>query len=307
MQVQPSCVAVTGATGFIGRRLCDRLVAAGHSVRALIRREQALRPGIQWIRGGLEDADSLAALLTGASAVIHCAGAVRGASARDFHGANVAGTRRLLDAMAVRPGPIRLLQVSSLAAREPTLSHYAASKRAGEIAVEASGLAAAVLRPPAVYGPGDRELQPLLDGLYRGRGFIPGHKGRFALIYVDDLVRAMLAWLAQPTADGGCYEVHDGKPDGYDWSEIIAAIGRARGGAVTAIRIPQHILGAAAAVAATAQRLVGRAPMLTPGKVRELYHADWTCSNQAFSARTGWQPEVDLDTGLGLVFPRAES
>jgi nucleoside-diphosphate-sugar epimerase len=307
MPAQSVCVAVTGATGFIGRRLCDRLVADGHRVRALVRRDQPSRPGIQWIAGALEDRRSLAALVAGAHAVIHCAGAVRGAGPRDFQGPNVTGTRRLLDAIAAAPGPIRLLHVSSLAAREPALSSYAASKHQGEIAVMAAGLAAAVLRPPAVFGPGDRELQPLLDGLYRGRGIIPGHAGRFALIYVDDLVRAMLAWLAQPRADGACYEVHDGKRDGYDWAEVIAAIARVRGGPVAVIRVPRALLGLVAAVAMTAQRLAGRAPMLTPGKVRELFHADWTCSNQAFSARTGWHPEVDLDTGLGLVFSPANS
>jgi nucleoside-diphosphate-sugar epimerase len=216
------------------------------------------------------------------------------------------GVANLLAAIeAVNPST-RLLHVSTLAAREPHLSHYAASKRAGEALALAAPLRVTVIRPPAVYGPGDRELMPLLLGLYRGLGVIPGHRGRFALICVDDLVAALLAWIASSDADGACYEVHDGAPrGGYDWDEVVAAIEAVRGRPVVAVRVPRPVLAAVAAASLVLHRLAGRAPMLTPGKVRELYFPDWTCSNEPFGARTGWAPRIDLQAGLRLTLAEA--
>jgi nucleoside-diphosphate-sugar epimerase len=143
---------------------------------------------------------------------------------------------------------------------------------------------------------------PLLLGLYRGLGVIPGHSGRFALICVDDLVSAIMAWIHRPDADGPCYEVHDGAPrGGYDWDEVVAAIESVRGRRLIAVRVPRRLLAAAAAASLAFHRLMHRAPMLTPGKVRELYFPDWTCSNDAFGSRTGWVPRIDLQAGLRLT------
>jgi nucleoside-diphosphate-sugar epimerase len=264
----------------------------------LVRSPQEPRPGLEWVSGDLGDRAALERLVEGAAAVVHCAGSVRGASAADFRVANVDGVANVLAAVGSVNSSVRFLHVSTLAAREAHLSHYAASKLEGERLVRAAPLRGAVIRPPAVYGPGDRELLPLLTALHRGLGVIPGHRGRFSLIFVEDLVEAMLAWLASPAADGDCYELHDGHPGGYDWDEIIDAIAIVRGARVRALRIPRPMLAAAAGLGASVQRLVGRAPMLTPGKVRELFHPDWVCDNGPFSRRTGWTPRVDLLTGL---------
>jgi nucleoside-diphosphate-sugar epimerase len=297
-----TCVGVTGATGFIGRRLCHWLLDAGYRVRALTRGRNDAIAGIQWVHGELGDRRSLAELVEGCAAIVHCAGAVRGATAADFRGPNVDGVAKLLDALATANPGARLLHVSTLAARHPELSHYAASKRAGEELALAAGRNATVLRPPAVYGPGDRELLPLLRGLYRGLGVVPGHAGRFALIAVDDLVAAIGAWLVRPDADGECYEVHDGAiHGGYSWDEVLHTMESVRHGRVAAIRVPEGVLAAVAGASLAYHRVIGRAPMLTPGKVRELYFPDWTCSNEQLTARTGWTPRIDLVTGLELT------
>jgi nucleoside-diphosphate-sugar epimerase len=294
-------VALTGATGFIGRRLAAALAADGHRVRALTRRGGTVAAGIDWRPGDLSNADSLRRLCAGADVVIHCAGAVRGATYDAFAAVNVRGTEALLAARAAEAPTARLLHVSSLAAREPQLSHYAASKAAAERAVRTADARATLLRPPAVYGPGDTELLPLLRGLWSGRGIIPGHEGRFALIHVDDLVGAIAAWLASPAADGECYEVHDGTPAGYDWPAVIATVAALRGAPVRPLALPRPVLAAAAWVGSGALRLMGRAPMLSPGKVRELYHPDWVCNNALFTARTGWQPRIALAAGLAAT------
>ena len=140
-------------------------------------------PGLEWIAGHVNDRDALAALMEGAEAVVHCAGSVRGARRSDFDLVNEKGVLDTVEAAKREPGCRRFLLFSSLAAREPQLSDYAGSKRRGERTLEANAgrLDWAVLRPPAVYGPGDREMLPLFQGMARGLALIPGTgHGRFS-------------------------------------------------------------------------------------------------------------------------------
>ena len=133
--------------------------------------------------------------------VVHCAGAVRGASRRAFDAVNVDGTAALLDAMAAAAPKARLLHVSTLAAAQPQLSDYAASKRSAELLVTTRGQSGdLILRPTAVYGPGDKELKPLLDQAMRGRLPRPVGSRRISLLHIDDLVDALV--LAMGTTPG---------------------------------------------------------------------------------------------------------
>ena len=131
--------------------------------------------GVSLVEGDLDDNAALQQLVSGAAAVIHAAGAVRGSSQQDFDHINVTGTAHLLAAITAQAEPPRLLLLSSLAAREPGLSWYAASKRAGEALLGSHpDLDWLVLRPPAVYGPGDREMLPVFEAMARGIAPVPG-------------------------------------------------------------------------------------------------------------------------------------
>src|SRR5205085_1480153 len=131
-------------------------LAAGHQAKALTRREQAPRDGLEWIVGDLHDRDALERLVGDAEAVIHVAGVISAPTAAGFELGNVAGTLSML-AAATAGGVHRFVHVSSLAAREPMLSLYGASKARAEELVHGSGLDWVIARPPAVYGPGDKE------------------------------------------------------------------------------------------------------------------------------------------------------
>jgi nucleoside-diphosphate-sugar epimerase len=299
------CVAITGATGFIGQRVCSLLHQRGWRVRALLRsptRAQALQPCIdEALQGALDDRAALARLVTGVTAVVHCAGAVRGASPQAFDRANVDGVRNLLAALGADDMPPRLLCLSSLAAREPELSFYAASKRRGEQLLEqqAGGLEWMVLRPPAVYGPGDRELLPLFKVMAKGFAPLPGRAdARFSMIFVDDIAAAVLAWLQQEAVPSGVYSLHDGRPGGYDWTEVCDIVAKLCQRKVRRLAIPTGLLDLPARLNRSLAQWAGYAPMLTPEKLRELRHPDWVCDNEALRKVLDWQPEVQLEDGL---------
>ncbi|MDJ0891442.1 MAG: SDR family NAD(P)-dependent oxidoreductase [Gammaproteobacteria bacterium] len=296
---------MTGATGFIGAAVARLLAEHGWQIRALTRKSSTLdrlgTTSVERVMGSLEDESALRNLLTGVQAVVHCAGAVRGASRADFDQVNVAGLLSLVRAAAAqRPRP-RFLSLSSLAAREPGLSHYAASKRAGELAlVSAAGAVPwTVLRPPAVYGPGDRELLPLFRLMRWGLAPVPGNgRARFSLMFVDDLASAVLDWLESGGGGKAVMELHDGKQGGYSWHDVIRAAGNLRGRAPVRLPVPVPALRLAGYVGLGAARLAGYAPMLTPGKVSELIHPDWVCDNRQVFLQLGWRPRFELEAGL---------
>ena len=299
-------IALTGATGFIGGVLARRLETIGWQIRALVRPAsfgaRYAGTATQWIEGDLEDLDSLRRLVNNdVYAVVHCAGAVRGASQAQFDYVNVDGVARLVQASRKQHRVPRFLLISSLAAREPHLSPYAASKRQGEdtLTATAGDMNWAVLRPPAVYGPGDKELLPLFRWIGRGIAPILGSRSaRFSLLYVEDLAEAVVQWLNSETNERRAFELHDGHPEGYAWHDVVDTVARLYDRHVFRIQVPVSILRLLAGLNLGAAQIFGYAPMFTPGKVRELNHLNWVCDNNALTREIGWTPRVSLAEGL---------
>jgi len=294
-------VALTGATGFIGRHIAEQLLAEGRPVRALTRRPQPQpdRPGLTWIRGDLSNADALKDLVTGTSAVVHCAGVVRGASEAHFMRFNAAGTRAVMGAMLQSSAPPAFLLISSLAARHPELSWYAHSKQAAErLVTEETGLRSTIFRPPAVYGPGDREILPLFRAM-RG-GWLPvaaPPAARFSLLHVSDLAGAVRAWLSSDRS-GRTFEPDDGTPGGYDWTTVRELAQQAWDRPIRQVSVPLAVLRSASWINLGLSRITGRAPMLTPAKVRELSYTDWVCDNAPVMRDLNWKPALRLADAL---------
>ncbi len=300
----PRIIAVTGATGFVGQALCQQLLKQGHPVRALVRsanKAEALRrDGVELIIGDLT-LPSLIKLVTGCDAVIHCAGAVRGACQEDFDSVNVAGLRHLVQALQTSNPDARLLCLSSLAAREAGLSFYAGSKARAEqvLLTETQGLQWTAIRPPAIYGPGDKELLPLFQLMAKGLLPVPGSiDSRLSIIHINDLVSAIIAWVQQQSPAQGIYTVEDGCENGYSWRELGAIVSRLTGRRVRLLPLPGFILNAFAWTNRTLARMLGYAPMLTPEKLRELRHPDWVCDSKDFREHFSWQAALQLQQGL---------
>jgi nucleoside-diphosphate-sugar epimerase len=284
-------VAVTGGTGFLGEHVLRVLTRAGHRVRALARRPQADRAGVTWIAGALDDPSALTTLCAGADAVIHSAGVVSGTAAA-FDAGNRLGTLAMIGA-ADTAGVARFVHVSSLSAREPQLSLYGASKRAAEDAVVAAALDWRIVRPPAIYGPGETEMLDMFK-LAR-RGFVPlPPGGRGSWVHATDMARLLVA-LAERGPARAFYEADDGHAAGWSHKEIAAMIGAAVGRKPLALPLPKALLG----LAARADTLFrGDAAKLTPDRVGYLNHRDWTVSDALRPPAALWQPAIDTADGL---------
>ncbi len=287
-----SLLAITGGTGFVGSTLIDLALAEGHALRALTRRPQPPREGVSWIEGALDTPDALDRLVTDADAVIHVAGVVNAPTRAGFASGNIDGTRAMVEA-ATRAQIRRFVQVSSLAAREPGLSTYGWSKAEADALVKASDLDWTIVRPPAVYGPGDMEMFELFRLASKRVALLPP-TGRLSVIHVADLARLLIA-LAVRDPGKHIYEPDDGRDGGWTHAEFAHAIGAAVGKKVRPLSMPRWAMRAAA----RADGLVrGDRARLTRDRVDYFCHPDWTSAPGAAPPADLWRPQVATSRGL---------
>ncbi|MBW0145708.1 NAD-dependent epimerase/dehydratase family protein [Sphingomicrobium clamense] len=286
-------LALTGATGFVGNRLLERALARGHSIAALTRRPQAPLEGVDWVEGSLETPGPLSRICAGADAAIHVAGVINAPDKDGFEKGNVVGTEAMLAAAKGANVP-RFVHVSSLSAREPSLSLYGASKARSETKVRTAGIDAVVVRPPAVYGPGDRETLELFKMAKRGLVMLPP-EGRLSLIHADDLSDLLLELAEGKGPAGALYEPDDGQEKGYSHKQFAEELGHAVGRKNVALSMPGAVLGAAARI----DRLVrGRKAKLTPDRAAYFAHPDWVVSADKRPPAEVWTPKVETKAGL---------
>jgi 2-alkyl-3-oxoalkanoate reductase len=298
-------VAVTGGTGFIGRCIVLRLLLDGWRVRALARRWDAglSDAGAEVILGTLEDPARLRALVRSADAVVHCAAAIRARSKEAFVRVNHDGTLRLAEAIVAEPRPPRLLLMSSLAARAPEVSPYAATKRMAEEGVRRTLRDRAefcILRPPAVYGPGDRATLPIFRQIQKGLLLVPAGDSRFSLLYVEDLAEIVARLLGATRWHGEVIEPDDGR-GGYCWTDLARIAGEHLHRRVRTVPVPWVALWLPTALAEAIGVVLRRAPMMTLGKLRELYHADWVCQAGSGAFAAAAPARVAFDNGFATT------
>ena len=285
-------LALTGATGFVGKAMVEHALTRGIHVRALTRRDQPHREGVSWIAGNLDSEDALAQLASGADAVIHIAGVVNAPTPEGFIHGNVDGTRRMATA-AASMGVSRFVHVSSMSAREPQLSQYGRSKELAEQEVRNSGLDWTMVRPPGVYGPGDMEMRDVFRMAKMGFVVLPP-AGRISLIHVADLAR-LLVTLALTDPGRHIYECDDGVDGGYTHSEFARLVGGAVGKRPLPLSVPRSLLH----LAGHADRFFREAnAKLTPDRAAYLSHPDWTADPSRRPPVALWAPQIATPEGL---------
>ena len=286
-------IALTGGTGFVGSRFLDIAVDSGHEVKALTRRPQRLRRGVVWVEGSLGDGDALRNLVTGCSSVVHVAGVLNARDPADFERVNVEGTLAML-AAATAAGITRFVHVSSLAAREPNLSKYGASKARSEELVAGSGLDWVTVRPPAVYGPGDRETLELFR-MARLRLMLLPPRGRVSLIHSDDLARLLLSLAETEEPKRALFEPDDGKDRGWTHKQVANAIGRAVGRKNLSLSMPRTMLRLGAVVDQLVRRERAK---LSADRAAYFSHRDWVVNPDRRPPDDLWRPRIDTELGL---------
>jgi len=292
-------VAVTGASGFVGPHLVAALVRRGWQVRLLLRRWTPL-PSLAGVAadvvwGDLDDEAALARLVDGVDAVVHAAGLIKARAPADFLAVNRDGTARLA---ALAPAA-RFLLLSSLAAREPGLSPYGASKRAAEETLAGRPGPWLAVRAPAVYGPGDRETLAYFKAAARGTAPQPtGTGARLSLIHVEDLAEALAGALVRDLPSA-VYEVDDGREGAYTYNDMAAAAGSALGRRVAVLPVPRPVMAAIAGLNGLRQKLGAPTQILTRWKVAEIFHGDWAVHDRRLAEATGFRARYDLWTGFG--------
>ena len=288
-------VALTGATGFSGAFILPQLLAAGHDVVALARKPEALAGKCaNVVAGDLRDEAALAKLVEGADVVLHVGGATAARSREDYFEVNVEGTKRLF--LAARRAHVpRFVYVSSLTAREPKLSDYGASKAAAEqflLPHDDEDFDVLILRPPAIYGPGDSSSLPLFKSLLSRTAYLPGRKdGRFSLLYVGDFAK-----VACESVDATAHAVFelDDQSLGYSWGDLVTVARKLYGTPQKIVHLPHGFIHAMAGLAEIGARVRGRVAFTSRQKMAEVYHPDWVAK--------GWiwpvvQP-VKLEQGM---------
>ncbi len=311
-------VALTGATGFVGGHLARALAARGDAVTAIVRspaKADGLRAlGCRLVEGELTDASARQSLLSGADVLYHVAGRIGAPSLDAFRAVN-RDLAALVAKDAAAAGVSRVLLVSTLAVTGPAprgrsldersgpgpVTDYGRSKQEGEEAVRATGVPLTIVRPPAVYGPGDRAFLTLFK-LGAGRGIFPllgDGRQELSLVFAEDLARALIAAATSPATLGGTYHAaHDEVIVQRDLGEML---GRALGRPLRFVRLPGPLVRGLLHAGTLAAGVTGRSFLPAPDKAHELLAPAWRASSEALRRDASWSAEVPVERGFALT------
>jgi nucleoside-diphosphate-sugar epimerase len=316
-------ILITGGSGFLGSHVAEQLSRAGRKVRALVRKSSDtsfLRtlPGVELVEGAVDDRSSVFEAAKGVSGIVHAAGLVKARNPDEFMRVNAGGTENLVAAALENRATLRrFVLVSSLAAVRPSdasgspipedaeprpVTHYGRSKLAAERAALAKQgeLPITILRPPAIYGPRDREIFAFFKSIKLGLLPLLGStQNRLSMIYGADCGAACIAALDHDTPSGSVFHIDDGQV--HTMEELIMLAERAMGRrAKVRLHLPRPLVATAAFGAELYGRFTNTAVMLTRDKLNELFE-QWVCDGSRAQRELDWKPEVPFEKGITLT------
>ncbi len=307
-------ILITGASGFIGRRLRRALLEQGHDVVAIRRPGSPPAQEGRTIEASYDDLERLTAIAREEkpSRVFHVAGVTKGRTYADFARGNVMPTKNLLRALeAEHPDVDRFVHVSSLAAYGPAepgkplcehdprrpIEHYGISKLESEQVVEDAEVPWTIVRPSGVYGPGDVDYLELFKAASRRVNLFFGNKKRwFSAIYVDDCVRAILEASSHPETAGRGYFLSDGRPT--TWERFQNAIVDTIGKRALTVDLGDRLVSAAAIAGELATRIDGKPRLMNRQKARMGFQDAWLCACDRAREDFGFECEVSQEDGI---------
>ncbi len=314
-------VLITGANGFVGSRLVRRMLGQGLRVVAGVRKtaDCSLLDGleIEYRYGDVTRPDSLPDMVRGVDYIVHNAGVVKARKRDRYFAVNERGTRNLFEAVAEHnPAVKRIIYISSVAVAGPSepgcpvreseprnpITTYGRSKAAGEkVALSfADRLNVVVVRPPAVYGPGDREMFTVFKTVYRRlKPYVGNRDRRIQFVHVDDLSLGIATALLSEAPSGAVYFIAE--KQSYTLDEMIDIMHEATGRRALPLVVPSGLFRCIAAVSEFAFRMVGATPMLTREKTREL-DASWEVDVAHARDEIGFESKISFRDGVRQTY-----
>ncbi len=304
---------VTGSTGFIGSHLVEALIASGYNVRCLVRSTSDRRwiesLCVELVNGDCLDIDTLKESVKGCDYVFHLAGLTKACREEDFYCVNVKGTENIVNAvLQANPDIKRFVFLSSQAAVGPSfngtpvnestephpVSVYGRSKLEAEKIVGSAGdrIPVTIIRPPAVYGPRDRDFYFFFKLIKRGI-FPYWGRSQYSLVYIDDLINGIILSVENSAAVGKTYFIAD--MEIHTNEEIALTIAKILGRPLRKVRVPRAIMPFLASIG---EKFTKDKSIFNRDKVRELHYRYWLCDSTLAQKELGYKPAVKLEDGL---------
>lgn len=306
---------ITGATGFIGSHLADRLLRDGaDDVRCMVREKEKWLAGKPYtpVRASLSDIDTIRKGMSGVDVVFHTAGVVKAADTRTFQQVNVDATENLLR-IVMRAEVPKVVIMSSQAAAGPSfsdpvdesmpmmpVSRYGESKKRMEELIHTiadKGTTVTIVRPSSVYGPREEDIYTMFK--IAAKGIFPiigaGSGKPISLVHVDDVVEGTLLAANRSGTELSTYFLSSER--GYTWDEIADATGEALGKKLTRINVPEKLVGSAGSIAEFVASFFGKYPVMNKDKAAEMV-LSWVCSIEKAKTELGYKQGVELYAGI---------
>ncbi len=315
-RTHPLKALITGATGFIGSHLAEKLLERGYEVFCLIRHRNygwLTNKSINWIQGNVTDLDSLNRAVVDMDYVFHCGGITKAKDEKTYYQINAEGSRNICEACLHSNSSVKkIVHVGSLAAAGPSekdkpreesfpsnpLTHYGKSKFEGEKLTREyfDKLPITIIRPPAVYGPREKDILSIFRSIAKHLCLSVGFQEKyFSIVYVDDLVDAIILAGESSRSHGQTYYVDDGNV--YTWQEFNEAIKKASARKTISLVIPESIIVAAAYFAEFLAHFSESPALLNRQKIIELRQKAWTCTSKKIREELGFKAQFQIERG----------
>ncbi len=313
--VKPS-ILITGANGFVGTRLCHQFLKEGFAVIAGVRTTSDLTSleslNVRYRYGDVTQPDTLPDMVRDVDYIIHNAGITKAKNKQTFFDINESGTASLFKAIAQYNASVKkVIYISSLAAAGPSkegvpliedcaphpITTYGRSKLAGEQVALAfsSRIPVVSIRPPGIYGPGDKEIFGFFEAVHKGiRPLFGDLNRRLNIVHVDDLTHGVFLAVTKDTQSGAIYFIAE--KESYSMAQLVSLLQEACGRKGLPLRLPAPLFRAVAAISELAFKAVRATPMLTRGKAAELLEW-WEVSTEKARRELGFESRIPFAQG----------